>query len=149
MASDGWSDVLRRPITSFMLVSRESAVRKCSVTAGGCDPDKARVARGRGSRVADFGRGRGSRVAGLRHSATPPTLDRARNRTSVREKESGREGGSGGGEEGERQGGKSDAASEGRKRLSVCGERRAEGKRDAFAAGGEEGRSVRACIPEE
>ena len=50
-------------------------MRKCSVTAGGCDPDKARVARGRGSRVADFGWGRGSRVAGLRPRATPPTLD--------------------------------------------------------------------------
>ena len=40
----------------------------------GCDPDKARVARGRGSRVAGFGRGRWSRVAGLQPRATPPTL---------------------------------------------------------------------------
>ena len=46
-----------------------------------CDPDKARVARGRGSRVADFGRGRGSRVAGLRPRASPPeTGDPARPR---------------------------------------------------------------------
>ena len=31
MASDGWSDVLRRPITNFMLVTRESAVFMKSV----------------------------------------------------------------------------------------------------------------------
>ena len=47
LTSDGWSDVHRRPITNFMFVTRESAVRNCSVTAWGCDPDKARVARGR------------------------------------------------------------------------------------------------------
>ena len=35
---------------------------------------EARVARGRGSRVADFARGRGSRGAGRRPPATLPTL---------------------------------------------------------------------------
>jgi hypothetical protein len=31
MASDGWSDLQRRPITNFMLVTRESAVFLMSV----------------------------------------------------------------------------------------------------------------------
>ena len=91
--------------------------------------------------------GRGSQVCDTvrpRQPWTEPEIERACER-----KKAGGRGGVGGGKEGKRQGGKSDVASEGRKRLSVCGERRAEGKRDAFAAGGEEGRSVRACIPEE
>ena len=64
MTSDGWSDVHRRPITTFMLVTRESAVRKCSVTAGAVTltrPGSHGVA-GRGSQVLAGVAGRGSQV---------------------------------------------------------------------------------------
>ena len=44
---------------------------------------EARVARGRGSRVADFARGRGSRGAGRRPPATLPTLLRSSLRTAL------------------------------------------------------------------
>ena len=43
--------------------------RVCPGQAG-----EARVARGRGSRVADFAQGSGSQGAGRRHPATLPTL---------------------------------------------------------------------------
>ena len=65
LTSDGWSDVHRRPITTFMLVTRESAVRKCSVTAG-AQPRTRPGSHG----VAGCRFWPGSRVAG-RRSATP------------------------------------------------------------------------------
>ena len=49
--------------------------RVCPGRTGYIGPGReARVARGRGSRVADFARGRGSRGAGRRPPATLPTL---------------------------------------------------------------------------
>ena len=61
----------RQPKTNFMLVTRESALMTQTTYGLG---RAARVARGRGSRIADFAWGRGARGAVRRPPATLPTL---------------------------------------------------------------------------
>ena len=61
-------------VLSLLCMMCEWRTPRGAPLSGGCEPDKARVARSRWSLVAEFGRGRGLRVAGLRPRATPPTL---------------------------------------------------------------------------
>ena len=37
LTSDGWSDVHRRPVTNFMLVTRERFTRESAPLSGGCE----------------------------------------------------------------------------------------------------------------